>query len=51
MSYVPCGGNITDIWRIIEEGVKNTYPDKNGIDYDWSDEFKTDKVIENGVKV
>jgi hypothetical protein len=51
MSYVPCGGNITDIWRIIEEGVKNTYPDKNGIDYDWSDEFKTDKVIERGVKV
>ena len=38
MSYVPCGGNITDIWRIIEEGVKNVMPSKttskSGIHYD-----------------
>ena len=38
MSYVPCGGNITDIWRIIEEGIKNTMPSKatskSGIHFD-----------------
>ena len=87
MSYVPCGGNITDIWRIIEEGIKNTmpskatsksgihfddvmcsgnitdifliveggikntWPDKIPHDYDWSDEFDADKVIEVGVKL
>ena len=51
MSYVPCGGNITDIWMIVEEGVKNTYPDRNSGDYDWSNEFEADKVIERGVKV
>ena len=38
MSYVPCGGNITDIWRIIEEGVKNVMPSKatskSGIHFD-----------------
>jgi hypothetical protein len=51
MSFVPCGGNVTDIWRIVEEGVKNTYPDRNSGDYDWSNEFEADKVIERGVKV
>lgn len=73
MSYVPCSGNVTDIWMIVEEGVKetkghhfeeweyvghivnegikNTYPDMNPNDYDWSDEFKADKVISNGEKI
>ena len=51
MSFVPCGGNITDIWRIVEEGVKNTYPDMIPGDYNWQNEFDPDKVIENGVKV
>lgn len=68
-----CTANSTDIWRIIEEGIKetkehhfeewefighivedgikNTYPDMNPNDYDWSDEFKADKVIEDGEKV
>ena len=51
MSYVPCSGNVTDIWMIIEEGIKNTYPDRNSGDYDWSNEFEADKVIERGVKI
>ena len=38
MSYVPCGGNVTDIWMIIEEGVKNVMPSKatskSGIHFD-----------------
>lgn len=38
MSYVPCGGNITDIWRIIDEGIKKTMPSKatskSGIHFD-----------------
>jgi hypothetical protein len=50
MSFVPCGGNITDIWRIVEEGIKNTYPDMIPGDYNWQNEFDPDKVIENGVK-
>lgn len=51
MSFVPCSGNVTDIWMIIEEGIKNTYPDRNSGDYDWSNEFEADKVIERGDKV
>ena len=51
MSFVPCSGNVTDIWMIIEEGIKNTYPDRNSGDYDWSNEFEADKVIERGVKL
>ena len=46
-----CNGNNTEIWMIVEDGIKNTYPDMNPNDYDWSDEFKADKVIEYGVKV
>ena len=38
MSYMPCSGNVTDIWRIIEEGVKNVMPSKatskSGIHFD-----------------
>ena len=51
MSYVPCNGNTTDIHIIVEKGVKNIYPDKNPDDYDWSDEFKADNVIQGGIKV
>lgn len=87
MSYVPCSGNVTDIWMIVnegiknvipskaksksgihyddlmcsgnttdvslivEQGIKNTYPDRNSGDYDWSDEFKTKKVVSDGQKV
>jgi hypothetical protein len=51
MSYVPCSGNVTEIWRIVDEGIKNTYPDQNSGDYDWSDEFEAGKVIERGVKI
>lgn len=36
---------------VIGKGVKNTYPDMNPNDYDWSDQFKTDKVILDGKKV
>jgi hypothetical protein len=36
---------------VINKGVKNTYPDRNSGDYDWSDEFDTDKVIKVGVKL
>ena len=46
-----CSANTTDIFRIIEEGVKNTYPDMIPGDYNWQNEFDPDKVIENGVKV
>ena len=51
MSYVPCNGNTTDIHIIVEKGVKNIYPDKSPDDYDWSDEFKADNVIQGGIKV
>ena len=51
MSYVPCSGNVTEIWRIVDEGIKNTYPDQNSGDYDWSDEFEAGKVIYGGVKI
>ena len=37
--------------RIIKESVKKIYPDKTPNEYDWSDEFKADKVIEGGMKV
>jgi len=38
MSYVPCSGNVTDIWMIVEEGIKNVMPSKatskSGIHFD-----------------
>ena len=37
--------------RIIQGGIKNTYPDRNSGEYDWSNEFEADKVIERGVKL
>lgn len=46
-----CSANTTDIWMVIEEGVKNIYPDTIPGDYDWRSEFDTVKVIEGGVKL
>ena len=48
-----CSANTTDIWMVVEEGIKNIYPDQNSGDdgYDWSDEFDANKVIDGGVKV
>jgi len=46
-----CSANTTDIWMVIEEGIKNIYPDQNSGEYDWSDEFEAGKVIEGGVKL
>jgi hypothetical protein len=37
--------------NVIENGIKNIYPDKIPHDYDWSDEFDVNKVIGGGVKV
>ena len=48
-----CSANTTDIFRIVEEGVKKIYPDRMSGDdgYNWSNEFEADKVIECGVKL
>ena len=48
-----CSANTTDIFRIVEEGVKKIYPDRMSGDdgYNWSNEFEADKVIEGGVKL
>jgi hypothetical protein len=48
-----CSANTTDIWMVVEEGIKNIYPDQNSGDdgYDWSDEFDANKVIDGGVRV
>jgi hypothetical protein len=46
-----CRANKTEIWRIVEEGVKKIYPDTIHGEYDWSDEFKADNVIQGGIKV
>ena len=46
-----CNANNTMITDIIEEGIKNTYPDMIPGDYNWQDEFDADKVIEGGVKL
>jgi hypothetical protein len=46
-----CNGNKTEIWRIVDECIKNIYPDHNSGEYDWSGEFETGKVIEGGVKL
>jgi hypothetical protein len=48
-----CSANTTDIFRIIEEGIKNIWPDQMSGDegYNWSNEFEADKVIERGIKV
>ena len=37
--------------NVIENGIKNIYPDKIPHDYDWSDEFDVNKVVDGGVKV
>ena len=46
-----CNGNNTDIWMVVEEGIKNTYPDMIPGDYNWQDEFDGKKVILNGEKI
>jgi len=46
-----CHANNIMITNIIEEGIKNTYPDMIPGDYNWQDEFDADKVIEYGVKL
>jgi hypothetical protein len=46
-----CSGNTTDISTIVKSGVKNIYPDSLRGEYDWSDEFDADKVIDNGIKI
>ncbi len=46
-----CNGNKTEIWRIVDECIKNIYPDHNSGEYDWSGEFETGKIIEGGVKL
>jgi hypothetical protein len=46
-----CDGNTTDISSITKNGIKNIYPDQNSGEYDWSDEFKADNVIQGGIKV
>jgi len=51
MSFVSCNANTTDISLIVKNGIKNIYPDKSPDEYDWSDEFKADKVIDGGVKL
>lgn len=35
----------------VKHGIKNVWGDKNGVDYDWSDQFKADKVISDGKKI
>ena len=45
-----CGANTTDIWMVVEEGIKNIYPDQTGV-CDLSDEFEAGKVIEGGIKL
>jgi hypothetical protein len=53
MSFVICNGNNTEISKIVEQGIKNIYPDQNSGDdgYNWSDQFEAGKVIEGGVKL
>jgi hypothetical protein len=58
MSYVPCSGNVTDIWMIVEEGIKNVMPSKatskSGIHYDdlMCNGNRTDVslIVEQGIK-
>jgi hypothetical protein len=46
-----CPANNTEIWMIVEDGIKNTYPDMIPGDYNWQDEFDGKKVILNGEKI
>ena len=39
------------VFNVIENGIKNIYSDKIPDDYDLSDEFDANKVIDGGVKV
>ncbi len=53
MSFVTCNGNNTEISKIVEQGIKNIYPDQMSGDqgYNWSNQFEADKVIEIGIKL
>jgi hypothetical protein len=53
ISDLMCNGNTTDINIIVNNGIKNIYPDQISGDqgYNWSNEFEADKVIEYGVKL
>ena len=46
-----CNANHVKIEKVIEEGVKRVYPDMDPYNYDWSDEFKADIVVQGGVKL
>jgi len=46
-----CSANTTDISLIVNNGIKNIYPDQNSGEYDWSDEFEAGKVIYGGTKL
>ena len=58
MSYVPCSGNVTDIWMIVEEGIKNVMPSKatskRGIHYDdlmcSGNTTDVSLIVEQGIK-
>jgi hypothetical protein len=58
MSYVPCSGNVTDIWMIVEEGIKNVIPSKatskSGIHYDdlmcSGNTTDVSLIVEQGIK-
>ena len=58
MSYVPCSGNVTDIWMIVEEGIKNVMPSKatskSGIHYDdlmcSGNTTDVSLIVEQGIK-
>ena len=53
ISDLMCNGNTTDINIIVNNGIKNIYPDQISGDqgYNWSNEFKADNVIQGGIKV
>ena len=58
MSFVPCSGNVTEIWRVIDEGIKEIKPSmatsKSGINYnDFMCSGNTTDIsliVEGGVK-
>jgi hypothetical protein len=58
MSFVPCSGNVTEIWMIVEEGIKNVMPSKatskSGIHYDdlmcSGNTTDVSLIVEQGIK-
>jgi len=51
MSFVPCSGNVTEIWRVVDEGIKNTWSDMIPGDYNWTNEFQVETVMKGGEKI